>query len=79
MHGCHNRRTPPPPEKKKLAANFFFFLPAPWHTPPSPLNGTVPKSYPSGHSRVNAFLPEPFALTGKEQHVILHLIATVSS
>lgn len=24
-------------------------------------------------------LPKPFALTGKEQHVILHLIATVSS
>lgn len=23
--------------------------------------------------------PQPFALTGKEQHVILHLIATVSS
>lgn len=52
-------------EKKKKAkkkiklASTFFFLPAHWHTPPSPINGTVQKSYPSGHSLVKAFCPGP--------------------
>lgn len=64
-------------EKNETSTTFFFFFAS--TLAPSPLNGTVQNSYPSGHSRVKAFCPGPFPLTGKEQHVILHLIATVSS
>lgn len=45
-------------EKKKETSNHYFFASTLVHSV-SPLNGAVEKSYPSGHSRVKAFLPSP--------------------
>lgn len=53
LHRCHNMIKKKKKDKKWNFA-IAFILPAHCHTPPSPLNGPVQKSHPSGRSRVKA-------------------------
>lgn len=65
-------------KKKKREKLFFFFANTMVHTTIS-IKWDCAQELSLRPFSGEGIQPEPFTLTGKEQHVILHLIATVSS
>lgn len=65
-------------KKMKLATTFFLFASTLAHSTIS-IKWDCAEDLSLWPFSGESILPKPFTLTGKEQHVILHLIATVSS